>query len=267
MADSYVLLPEYTTTLVSEALPKAKQAAQKASELDSALAKAHASLGYINYVYEWNFAAADNEFRKSIELNPNYTTAHQWYAEMLTFTGRNDEALTQAKKAVELEPLSALQKFIYGVVLYDARKYDEAAKQVDAGLELDPDFARLNQFKAQNAIERGDFKGALEACQKAMAADARVYKYCPALVYAKQGDRNRAYKTISGPLVGGAIGESNLALIYALLGDKDKAFESLDKLYREKSAFVVYSKAFPSFDNLRGDPRYKDLLKKVGLPE
>jgi hypothetical protein len=87
------------------------------------------------------------------------------------------------------------------------------------------------------------------------------------LVYAKRGDRSRAYQIISGAPVGGAIGDSNLSQSYALLGDKDKAFEALEKLYREKSAFVIYTKAFATLDNLRGDPRYKDLLKKVGLPE
>ena len=267
LGDAYVLLPEYTDTPVAHAVPKARQAVQKAIDLDQQLAEAHASLGHINYTSEWDFAGADAEFRKAIEINAKYATAHQWYSEMLSIVGRHDEAIDHARTGAELEPLSALQKLTYANALFAARRHDEAAKLADAGLELDPQFARINLFKAQNAIERGDFDGAFRACEKAMTGGETPYNYCPALVYAKKGETDLAMKVIGGEPVGGTIGDMTRAMVYAMLGENDKSFDLLERLYRERSIFVVYIKTFPSFDTVRTDPRYHDLVRRIGLPQ
>ena len=267
LADSYVLLPEYTTTSVKEAMPKAKEAAEKAIALDPQLAEAHASVGYVKYAFEWDFAGAEKEFRQAIDLDPKYTTAHQWYGELLCWLHRYDEATAQTRIAVELEPLSALQKYIYAIPFVGMRKYDDADKAYGEALELDRGFGRLQAQMAQNEIAMGRFSEAQKSCEAAIAIDAQLFKYCPAAVYAASADKAKAYALLAEPSNSGLLGVWDRALVYSLAGDKDKAFEALNTLYEERAASVVYISALPGFDNLRGDPRYKELMKKVGLPE
>src|SRR6185369_14227316 len=140
VADAYALLTAYTSEPPRELMPKAKEAALKALALDDNLAEAHASLGQITAYYDYDFPTAEREYRRAIELNPNYATAHQWLAEHLAAMRRNDEALAEIRRALELDPMSVIMNRIYADVLADGRQFDQAIEQYQRALELDPNF-------------------------------------------------------------------------------------------------------------------------------
>ncbi len=146
LADSYALLAGHTNESPRRLMPKAKEAALKALALDDKLAEAHASLGQITLYYDYDFATAEREYRRAIELNPNYATAHQWLAEHLSEMKRQDEALAEIKRALELDPLSIIMNRIYGDILVNGRRFDETVEQHKKTLELDPNFPTAHFF-------------------------------------------------------------------------------------------------------------------------
>jgi tetratricopeptide (TPR) repeat protein len=250
------------------AYPKAKEAAQKALQIDDTLAEAHASLAFINTMYDWDSPSAEKEFQRSIELNPNYATARSWYALTLAGTGRFEEAIAQAKRALTLDPVSMIANWNAGYIFYVARQYDNAIDQERKTLELDSDFVPARAILGESYIQKSMFKEAVAEFERAlMISPADAYALGGlGQAYAAAGRRPEAQKVLD------RLNELSKkkyvapwtnAAIYSGLGEKDKAFEWLEKVYEERS--VVNIRTDPIFDPLRSDPRFADLLRRMNL--
>jgi serine/threonine-protein kinase len=266
LADSYAVLPEYSAFPAKEATEKAKAAAAEALEIDDALSEAHASLGIINIDWDWDWESGEKEFKRAIELNPGYATAHHWYALLLMRLGRHDESLVEIKKAQELDPLSLIITANAGFMLYQARRTDEAIEHYRKALEMDPSFGELHKYVALAYAQKGLPEKALEEIQKAVILSGRIPPYLSVLgyVYALSGKKSDALKIIR-ELKTVSDDKSLIAEVYAGLGEKDQAFEYLQKACEERSPWMPYLKVNPQLDSLRSDPRFKGLLKRMKL--
>ena len=270
LADSYSLLSDYNELPPKQTYPQAKRAAERALELDERLAEAHAALAFIKAAYDWDWAGAESEYRRAIELNPNYETAHQWYAEYLSGQGRHEEALAEIRRAKEINPVSLIINAVEAWVLYHARDYDQAIAQAQKVVEMDPNFAEVYEYLKRCYDQKGMYREAIAARQTrrrlsgldaeetaalreaAAATTARVY-------WQKrlEQDVEEAKRELSTPF--------DMAELYAQLGEKDRAFAWLERAYEERSFMMMYLKVAPNLDPLRTDPRYADLLRRVGL--
>ena len=271
LADAYALSGGFNMVSVAEAMPKAKAAAERALQLDPNLAEAHASIGLISPFLNWNWAGAREHFERAIELNPNYATAHHWYAEgYLIPMGRVDEALVQIRKAQELDPLSAVIASDLGKELYFARRYDEAIVELRRALEIDPNFVSAHNWISDSLLEKGDYTAALGELEKTKPfREERVYVRQIAYLHARMGRRSQARTELAKAFElsrGKSVSSGAVALTYAALGDRDDAFLWLEKAGTENSSFMTSLKFWSVFDPLRSDPRYADLLRRVGLP-
>ena len=262
LADCYIVLPFYAGYLPEEAYPRARTVALKALELDSMLAEAHISLAAVKNWYDWDWPAAEREFKRAIELNAGLATAHHWYAELLKNIGRIDEAITEIRRAHELDPLSTIINRNSGVYLYYARQYDDAIEQFRKTLEIDSGHINTYDYLGWTYLKKGMFKEAKEVFQRAKS---------PALAYActALGNRDEAlavlddFKKISSQQY---VDPFIFAIIYLGLGEIDKTFEALEKAYQERSANLV-DRIYvdPLFDRIRSDPRFKSLMKKLNF--
>jgi len=257
-----------------EKMPLAKAAAMKALQLDDTLVEAHTSLARVLAVYDWDWPAAEREFKRAIELNPRYAPAHEWYGWYLSATGRFREAEAEKKRALELEPLSLIINFEVALASYLSRNYDQAIDQFQKTLELDANFPPPHTFLGAAYEQKGMFEEAIAAFQRAIPvtqSHAKVLAMAGlAHVYAVSGRKTEARK-ILGELQRlsehSYVPATDVALVYAGLGDKDKAFAWLDKAYEEHSFSLSNLKVEPRFDPLRSDPRFADLLRRIGLPQ
>jgi eukaryotic-like serine/threonine-protein kinase len=271
LADAYVVLPNMDRRVSRrEMMPLAKDAALKAVALDYELAEAHTSLAAILRKYDFDWAGAERHYKRAIELNPNYPTAHQWYGELLISEGRFDEGLAEVRRALELDPLSLITNLSLGLGLRVSRRYDEAIAQLQKTLELDPNFADANAFLAASFAHKGMYEEAVAANARQMAREGAP----PAVIeaakgaYAKEGWQGylrflvRTLESLENPAR-----PEGVAGLYGQLGEKDKAFEWLEKAYAERSDGLSLLKVDPWFDPLRSDPRCTDLMRRVGLPQ
>ena len=269
LADSYVLLESYAGTLASETLPKAKAYAERALQLDDSLAEAHTSLGYV-YDGLWRWKEAEEEFKRAIKLNPNYPTAHHWYSLFLLDLGRIGEAKAEITRAHELDPLS----LIIGTTLTypylaesDASFSSAQGKKV---VELDPNFPRGHQYLGLAYLKQGRYPEGIAELQKAVELSGRERWVLRDLGYgyAISGKRAEAQAVIKELLgkyeKGEAIGQ-HLAAVYAGLGEKDQAFAWLEKDFQSRSGLLAWTRWTPAFESLRSDPRFTDLLRRMGL--
>jgi TolB-like protein/Tfp pilus assembly protein PilF len=257
-----------------ERMPLAKTAAIKALQLDDTLVEAHTSLARVLFVYDWDWPAAEKEFKRAIELNSRYAPAHQWYGGYLTATGRFREADAEKKRALELEPLSLVINFEVGLASYFSRNYNQAIDQFQKTLELDANFPPPHTFLAAAYEQKGMLKEATTAFQKAITitqGPARTQATAGlGYVYAVSGRKAEARKILAelqSLSEHRYVPATDTALIYAGLGDKDKAFAWLDKAYEEHSFSLSNLKVEPRFDPLRSDPRFADLLRSIGFPQ
>lgn len=257
-----------------ERMPLAKAAAMKALQLDDTLVEAHTTLARVLFAYDWDWPAAEKEFRRAIELNPRYATAHQWYGGYLSATGRFREADAEKKRALELEPLSLIINFEVGLASYFSRDYDQAIDRFQKTLELDASFPPPYAFLAAAYEEKGVFEGAITAFQRAVnvtQGTARAQAMAGlAHVYAVSGKKAEARKILAELQRLSAqsyVPATDAALIYAGLGEKDKSFAFLDKAYEEHSFALSNLKVEPRFDPLRSDPRFADLLRRIGFTQ
>jgi TolB-like protein/DNA-binding winged helix-turn-helix (wHTH) protein/Flp pilus assembly protein TadD len=272
LADSYVVpgnrLPP------REAMPKAKAAAMRALELDDTLAEAHASLGRVFAAYDWDWPNAEKEYKRAIELNPRYATAHQWYGGYLSVIGRSNEAIAERKRAVELEPLSLVINFELGVAFYYDRDYDRAIEQFQKTLELDQNFAPAHNFLPAAYEQKGMYNEAIAEFKKAIpltaGSESSLSKAGLGHVYGLSGKKNEA-RTLLDELKQISAQEflpaTSVALIYAGLGEKDQAFVWLDKGYEQRAFQLQWIKLDPRWDSLRSDPRFQDLTRRMGFPQ
>jgi TolB-like protein/DNA-binding winged helix-turn-helix (wHTH) protein/Tfp pilus assembly protein PilF len=254
-------------------MPLAKVAAMMALQLDDTLAEAHTSLARVLFVYDWDWPAAETEFKRAIELNPRYAPAREWYGEFLAATGRFREADAQKKQALTLEPRSLIVNFDGGLVSYFSRDYDQAIDRFQKTLELDANFPAPYQFLGAAYEQRGVFEKAITAFQKAITVTqgpARALAMAGlAHVYAVSGRKTEAHKILAElqRLSEHSYVQATVpALVYAGLGENDQAFAWLDKAYEEHSFSLSEIKVEPRFDPLRSDPRFADLLRRMGLP-
>ena len=274
LADSYTLLGAQNATLggspPNDMFPKAKSAAVKAVETDETLAEAHVSLAHITFYYPHDWVGAEREYRRAIELNPNYGTAHHWYAVCLMFSGRLDEALAEIKRAQQLDPLSLATNTSFGWVLWARRQYDLSAEQLRKTLEMDPNFAlahyRLGRTYAHNKM----YEEAITEFQQAFKLSGGGPLAVAGLgeTYAMSGKRSEAMKVLAQLQELSSkrfVSPYHIAVIYANLGQKDQAFVWLEKSYEEHEGSQVLLKVDPGLDSLRSDPRFTKLLSRVGL--
>lgn len=270
LADSYILLGYYSASSPQEVMPKAKAAAVKALALDETLAEAHTSLGYIHYVYEWDWSRAEKEFKRAIKLNPNYATGHHWYAFELSATSRHEEAIAEIRVAQELDPLSLIINTEVGWAYYFAHQYDKAIKQYRAAIEFEPSFSVAHLFLAEAYTQKGMYQEAIAELQKAveLSGGSPLMRGVLGHVFARADRRDEA-RAIMDELE--QLSEQRhispfiIALIYAGLEEKDQAFHWLEQAYEQKSMFLPWINVEPMLNSLRDDERFTDLLHRIGL--
>lgn len=271
LADCYTMLADYDWLTPTDASSKAKAAVTRALEIDDTLAEAHASLADIRRFYDWDWPGAEREYRRAIELNPNYATAHQWYAEFLSAMGRHDEAIREMKRAEELDPVSIVVKNASGWILLFARQYDEAIAACQKVIEMDPDYGEVYSQLRRAYEQKGMYP-------EAHAADERFRMF-------KTKGRLRTNQLSNPTTISGAksywqkmlelarqdvkdnveAARFRMVEIYTQLGEKDRAFEWLGKLYEDHNFWMPFLKVHAHLDPLRSDPRFNDLLKRIGL--
>ncbi len=264
LADAYVMKFDYRVLPSREAIPQAREAALKALSLDDGLAEAHASLGLILHWGDYDFAGAEREFKRAIELNPNYASAHQWYGSLLTSLGRTEEALVEHRRAVEIEPLSLVMNYTYASSLYFARRYDEAIAQAKKTLELDANSLGTYFWLGSAFVSKGDYAQAVDAFAKSreLRGDPEA-----AELMRKNFAKGGWQMFLRGVLKDEATVDSpyTLAQVHILLGNKDEAFAQLNKSYDVREPDLMRLKVDPRLDALRDDPRFQDLLRRVGF--
>ena len=272
LADTYALLGDwqYAVMTPKEALPQAKAAAMKALELDSALGEAHTSLAFCLDGFDWNFDAAGNEFRRAIELNPGYATAHHWYAWHLTLLRRYDEAIVEMKKAMNVDPLSIIINADLAELLLLAHATDESIQQSRKTIEMDPAFGLAHNHLGQAYLQKHMNTEAVAELQEAVKLSNGSPTCIANLARANvASDKKSEAVKLLGDLkkrsTPGQSFASEIAVIYASLGDTDQAMSWLEKGHEERFNPGVLIR--PGFDPLRADPRFEDLVRRSGFPQ
>ena len=268
LADADVLGAVYSIGPPQELVAGARAAALKALALDSTLAEAHAALALIVQNHDWNWEMADREFRRAIELNPNYATAHHWYAEHLMWRGRFDEALRESERARQLDPLSLIIAADNGAILYYARRYDRAIERLRSVHAVDPTLSRAQLLIAVYA-DHGMLDQALAEQERwRPVVAAPIHWSALAYIYGRNGRTAEGRRAIQELLrVSGRepVQARVFAWSYAAVGDTAETLAWLEKAYAERSGELVSLKVSPAYDFLRGNARFQRLLERVGL--
>jgi TolB-like protein/Tfp pilus assembly protein PilF len=270
IADSYINLYDFQVLPPMEAFPNAKKALYKALELNNSLGEAHCSLANVFFVFEWDFESAENEFNRAIELNPNYATAHQWYAHYLAAMGRFEEAYKKIDKAHELDPLSLIISNVKGQILYFDGRYEDSIEQLKLTLEIDDRFLASLLFLCWNYIAQGMYQEATDINQKALSyyeSDVLLL-FNNIYIHALSGQREKAKEMFDDLIAETSniyISSYTKATAYSIIGEKDKAYEWLERAYEEKGIRPDFLKYLLWSDDFRSDPRFKALLKKMNL--
>lgn len=254
-----------------EARKRAADSAAKALELDSELAEAHSALGYAHH-YNWNWTAAEQEFKRALELNPNYANAHSSYASYLMSRERTAEVFAASDRARELDPLSIGISIHRGFLLFLAHRYDEAIAQLEGILAIDQNHYQAYWFLGHTFAAAGRLSEAVAAAEKAVAIGGRNPGSLGVLgmVYGLAGRKDEATQVLNELLQLNEqryVTPTSIAHVYLGLGDKDQMFAWLEKSYQERSNFIAYLKVYPLLDSYHSDPRFVDLVRRVGLPQ
>lgn len=271
LAESYTLQSYYSGLLPREAFPKARAAAERAIEIDNNLAEALSTVAYVKFIYDWDFEGSDRDFQQAFAANPNYANARYWYGECLIYRGRFDDGIAQIKRAQELDPLSPVFGANLGWAYHMARQHDRAIEQLQKVLETDSDFSMAHFYLGMAYEQKGMFEPSIAAYKRSIELSGSEYPGTIGLghAYALSGRHDEARKILEQleqrVKAGTRVRPTTLATIYAGLNDRDKAFEWLEIAYQERYEGVLYLKHQPYYDNLRSDPRYVDLLHRVGL--
>jgi TolB-like protein/Tfp pilus assembly protein PilF len=271
------LADAYRSALISdtrpaEFFPRAKAAAQKAIDIDETLAAAHAELGFIIFWYDWDWNAAENQFKRALELDPNDADAHLFYAHLLSNMARHEEALVQAKHARELEPLNLRTSALEGQFLIHAGRIDEALAKLQKTIEMEPNFGFAHFFASSAFIEKRMFDEAIGEARKAIELNGANSQSGAFLGYAlaKSGKTAEARAELQELLKRSPehyVPPYHIALVYNGLAEPAEALAWLERGYKERDAKMVFLKVEPKWNNLRADPRFQDLLRRVGFTQ
>jgi DNA-binding winged helix-turn-helix (wHTH) protein/TolB-like protein/Tfp pilus assembly protein PilF len=270
LAECYALYSTYGVMPAREAFPRAQEAAERALEIDEQLAEAHASLGVVRYEYNWDWPGADKEFRRALELAPSYATAHQWYGGYLIALGAFDDGIREIKRAQELDPLSPVMNASVGWFYYFARQYDKAIEEGRKATDLESGSAIAHFFLGQAYMQKGMHTEAVAELQKSLNLAPDEPGSIAVLVHAHMlaGDKEEANRFLARLIdlsKRAYVPPYNIAEAYVGVRDRDQAFFWLDKAFEEHSPDLVGLKTEPRLDSLRSDPRFADLIRRVGF--
>ena len=271
LSDCYGLFSYYSVASPLESLPKAKAAAVKALDIDESLAEAHNSLAWTLFWFDWNWPGAEREFKRALALDPNYATAHHWYSIYLAALCQFPSAFAEERRALELEPFSTIFNAVMGVHYYHARQYEQAIEPMRKAIDLDPNFAELRYHLGLVYAQMGMHQEAIAEFQKAVDLSDDPVRYLAELGYgyALAGQRSRAQQLLDQLKEFSTrryVSPYRIARLYVGLGEKDEAFAWLEKAYEGRDEELVLLKVFALWDSIRSDPRFTDLLRRVGLP-
>ena len=257
----------------NEIFPPARAAAQKAIEIDDTLAVAHAQLGFITFWYDWEWGASENMLKRALELDPDSADAHLFYAHLLSNTGRHAQALAEAKRARELDPLNLRVNALEGQFLIHAGRTDEALMRLQDTLEMDSNYFLTHLYFSSAYIEKGMYLEAISEARRAKEISGGRSTYSEGFLgyaLAKAGKEAEARSLLDGLLktwAEGNVSGYHIALIYKGLGQHDEALAWLERAYAQRSPAMVFLKVEPKWNDLRSDPHFKDLLRRVGLAD
>ena len=270
IADCHNMLAAYGASSPEEAFPKATAAARRALELDDKLAEAHTALAYAKFRGEWDWAGAEREFKRAIELNYDYAQAHQWYGNYLVAMGRPEEAIEEARRTLALDPTSLIIQAHFGFIDYFAHRYDEAIAESQKTLRLDPNFFAARRYLGLSYSQKGMHAQAIAEFQRAVGSGggSPVLKAELANTLGVAGRKDEARRILQELLEQSKtrhISPYHIAIIYAGLEDREKAFEWLEKAFTEKADFIVYMNVDPRLKLLHADERFEALRERLGL--
>lgn len=284
LADAYIVLPFLSTIQQNATYPKAKAAAEKAVKLNPSLAEAHTSLADVKLYVDWDFDGTEREFQQALALDANYATAHQWYAEFLSLMGRHDQAIREVLRAEQLEPLSIMIYHQAGQIYQNARQYDNAIHQYERALEIDPTFypscSRLADALAHKGMYREYFETHLEFYRRHATSSyvpgANSITTMETMQRESASGGKKGYwrarlemdRAVSAANAQGEIGETAMYAYvrdYAQNGEADNALLWLNKLLAARANEILGINVDPDFDPLRGDPRFQQLIHRIGL--
>jgi serine/threonine protein kinase/Flp pilus assembly protein TadD len=268
-ADAYALIADFNVLPAREVMPKVKMAAAKALELDGTLAEAHTSLAWASF-HDWDWLRAENEFKRALELNPSYPMAHSWYSEYLIALGRYDEALTETNRARELDPRSPITNLASCVRFYYAHQYAQAIEQCQKTLALDSLFVPAHVFLGRAYEQQAMYPEAIVELRKALELSGEDTNELAALGHAyaishQEAQAKKIIEQLTERSQQTYVQPTWIAVIHIGLGEKDQAFYWLRKAYEDRSAWMVFLNVDPMFDSVRSDPRFLDLMRRVGL--
>jgi eukaryotic-like serine/threonine-protein kinase len=267
LADTYALLNRYRVLMPRESFPKARAAAMRALEIDDSLAEAHGSLGLVKLHYEWDWNGAERHFRRAIELNPNYATAHQWYGGYWLAMGDFEKAIVELKRAQEIDPLSLIINADLGLPYHFARRYDLAIEQYRKVLEMDPNFYPARLYLGWAYEQKGEFQEAItefERVSKLEDSPTASLGHAYAMA-AKRDEALKLLEVLKEYSKRHYVSPYGIAMIYTGLGELDQAFEWLRIACDERAGLIVWLKVDPRIDCLRSDPRFAELLDLIGF--
>jgi TolB-like protein/DNA-binding winged helix-turn-helix (wHTH) protein/Tfp pilus assembly protein PilF len=265
MASGYVALGHVLYLSPQQAFPPAKTAALKALELDNGLEEAHTALGDVKFLYDWDFPGAEREFQLAIQINPSSVRAQNSYADFLNAMGHPDDAIAHAQQSLQIDPLSLSAITELGWQLYFARRYDEAIAQARKVIEVNPNYFAAHVCLGLAYEQKHEFSSAIAELQKATGFCRGRCAGLIGQVSALSGDKAAALEAIKELQQRPYVSPWLVAIIYAELGDREKAFEWLEKSYSGREHDLAYARVWPMFDSLRSDPRYNDIMRRIGL--
>ena len=271
LADCWLPLGWYAYMAPSETFPYAKVAVRKALALDDSLAEAHTSLAFVTLYYERDWANAEREFRRAIELNPNYANGHHWYAEFLSLVGRHAEAIAESERARELDPLSNIINTWVGSRYFFARQYDKAIEQYRNAVEMDPGFVPVHLVLGHALEQKHLYQEAIAELEKAVSLSGGSPVYMASLAHAygvagRRGQAKKLFDDLSKLSEQRYVSSYDLALASLGIGETDQAFTLLARAVDERSPRAAFLGVDPRFDGLRSDARFKELMIRIGRP-
>ena len=269
LADAWVPFAWYAYLPPREAFPRAKEAVTKALQLDPSLAEAHTTLAFITLYYDWDWPGAEREFRRAIELSPNYANAHHWYAEYLSLAGQHERAIQESERARELDPLSSIINAWVGSRYFFARRYDMAIEQYRNAAEMDPDFVPVHLALGQAYVQKGMFQEAVAELERAVSLSGGSPVYLASLAHAcgAAGRRRDALRWIDELKKLSArryVASFDMAIAFLGLGDRERTLAYLETAVEERSPRLLFLTIDPRFDRLRSDSRFQRLLERAG---